>query len=151
MEKDLFFKYIKKIILKNIYYKKLVKINSRSMNARDLNQDKKKCHAYITCIKNFVLFVVELTLKVSVAGSEGLEKKYLHGLRFQFKNWWPVLRSAKRAPANVRRLNNISDVIFYCSVGESSRALALLNAAQVRDSWCKSLLISIVERSLSWV
>ena len=29
----------------------------------------------------------------------------------------PVLRSAKRAPANVRRLNNISDVIFYCSVG----------------------------------
>ena len=25
-----------------------------------------------------------------------------------------VLRSAKRAPANVRRLNNISDVIFYC-------------------------------------
>ena len=42
---------------------------------------------------------------------------------------WPVLRSAKRAPANIRRLNNISDVIFYCSVGERSRALALLNAA----------------------
>ena len=41
----------------------------------------------------------------------------------------PVLRSAKRAPANVRQLNNISDVIFYCSVGERSRALALLNAA----------------------
>ena len=40
-----------------------------------------------------------------------------------------VLRSAKRAPANVRRLNNISDVIFYCLVGERSRALALLNAA----------------------
>ena len=43
-----------------------------------------------------------------------------------------VLRSAKRAPANVRRLNNISDVIFYCSVGERSRALALLHAAQDR-------------------
>ena len=42
-----------------------------------------------------------------------------------------VLRSAKRAPAKVRRLNNISDIIFYCSVGERSRALALLNAAQV--------------------
>ena len=42
----------------------------------------------------------------------------------------PVLRSAKRGPANVRRLNNISDVNFYCSVGERSRALALLNAAQ---------------------
>ena len=41
----------------------------------------------------------------------------------------PVLRSAKRAPANVRQLNNISDVVFYCSVGERSRALALLNAA----------------------
>ena len=41
----------------------------------------------------------------------------------------PVLRSAKRAPSNVRRLNNSSDVIFYCSVGERSRALALLNAA----------------------
>ena len=40
-----------------------------------------------------------------------------------------MLRSAKRAPANIRRLNNISDVIFYCSVGERSRALALLNAA----------------------
>ena len=43
-----------------------------------------------------------------------------------------VLRSAaKRAPANVRRQNNISDVIFYDSVGERSRALALLNAAPV--------------------
>ena len=42
----------------------------------------------------------------------------------------PVLRSAKRAPANIRRLNNISDVIFYCSVGDCSRALALLNAAR---------------------
>ena len=41
----------------------------------------------------------------------------------------PVLRSAMRAPAKVRQLNNISDVIFYCSVGERSRALALLNAA----------------------
>ena len=41
-----------------------------------------------------------------------------------------VLRSAKRAPANIRRLNNIFDVIFYCSFGERSRALALLNAAQ---------------------
>ena len=41
-----------------------------------------------------------------------------------------VLRSAKRAPANVRRLNNISDVLISCSVGEHSRALALLNAAQ---------------------
>ena len=42
-----------------------------------------------------------------------------------------MLRSANRAPANVRRLNNSSDVIFYCSVGERSRALALLNAAQI--------------------
>ena len=41
----------------------------------------------------------------------------------------PVLRSAKRAAANVRLLYNSSDVIFYCSVGERSRALALLNAA----------------------
>ena len=41
----------------------------------------------------------------------------------------PVLRSATRAPAKVRQLNNISDVIFYCLVGERSRALALLNAA----------------------
>ena len=45
----------------------------------------------------------------------------------------PVLRSAKRVPANVRRLNNISDVVFYCSVGKRSRALALLKAAQVLD------------------
>ena len=42
-----------------------------------------------------------------------------------------VLRSAKQAPANVRQLNNIPDVIFYCSVGERSWALALLNAALV--------------------
>ena len=42
-----------------------------------------------------------------------------------------VLRSAKRTLANVRRLNNSSDVIFYCSVGERSRALSLLNAAQI--------------------
>ena len=46
----------------------------------------------------------------------------------------PVLRSEKRAPANVRQLNSISDVIFYCSVGERSRALALLNAAQVKNT-----------------
>ena len=46
----------------------------------------------------------------------------------------PVLRSAKRAPANVRQLNNISDVIFYCSVGERWRALALLNAALCTQS-----------------
>ena len=44
----------------------------------------------------------------------------------------PVLRSAKRAPAIVRPLNNSSDVIFYCSVGERSRALALLNAALIQ-------------------
>ena len=49
----------------------------------------------------------------------------------------PVLRSAKRAPANVRRLNNISDVIFYCSIGERSRALALLHAAQMSSSVLK--------------
>ena len=41
-----------------------------------------------------------------------------------------VLRSAKRAPANVRRLNNRKWRQSYCSVGERSRALALLNAAQ---------------------
>ena len=44
-----------------------------------------------------------------------------------------MLHSAKRAPANVRWLNNISDVIFYCSVGERSRALALLNAALIYE------------------
>ena len=42
-----------------------------------------------------------------------------------------VLRSAKRAPANVRRLNNRKWRQRYCSVGECSRALALLNAALV--------------------
>ena len=41
----------------------------------------------------------------------------------------PVLRSAKRAPANVRRLNNRKWRQRYCSAGERSRALALLNAA----------------------
>ena len=47
----------------------------------------------------------------------------------------PVLRSAKRVPANDRPLNNSSDVIFYCSVGKRSRALALLNAAQESSSY----------------
>ena len=42
-----------------------------------------------------------------------------------------VLRSAKRAPANARRLNNRKWRQSYCSVGERSRALALLNAALV--------------------
>ena len=51
-------------------------------------------------------------------------------LGFQVDKLSTVLRSAMRAPAKVRQLN-ISDVIFYCSVGERSRALALLNAAQV--------------------
>ena len=41
----------------------------------------------------------------------------------------PVLRSAKRAPANVRRLNNRKWRQRYYLVGERSRALALLNAA----------------------
>ena len=41
----------------------------------------------------------------------------------------PVLRSAKRAPANVRRLNNRKWRQRYCLVGERSRALALLNEA----------------------
>ena len=40
-----------------------------------------------------------------------------------------VLRSAKRAPANVRRLNNRKWRQRYCLVSERSRALALLNAA----------------------
>ena len=52
-------------------------------------------------------------------------------LGFQVDKLSTVLRSAMRAPAKVRQLNNISDVIFYCSVGERSRALTLLNAAQV--------------------
>ena len=39
---------------------------------------------------------------------------------------------SKASARDVRRQNNISDVIFYFSVGERSRALALLNAA--RDS-----------------
>ena len=41
-----------------------------------------------------------------------------------------VLRSAKRAPANVNRLNNRKRRQRYCLVGERWRALALLNAAQ---------------------
>ena len=49
-----------------------------------------------------------------------------------FVNKVPVLRSSKRAPANVRRLNNRNIRQRYCSVGERSRALALLNAAMVR-------------------
>ena len=48
-----------------------------------------------------------------------------------FEEVTSVLRSAMRAPANVRRLNHISDVIFYCSVSERLWALALLNAAQI--------------------
>ena len=40
-----------------------------------------------------------------------------------------VLRSAKRAPANVRRLNNRKWRQIYCSVSKRSRALGLLNAA----------------------
>ena len=43
---------------------------------------------------------------------------------------YTVLRSAKRAPATVRRLNNRKWRQRYCLVGERSRALALLNAAQ---------------------
>ena len=45
-----------------------------------------------------------------------------------------VLRSAKQAPANVCRLNNISDVIFYCSVAERSRARSLC----WRQHWTKA-------------
>ena len=56
----------------------------------------------------------------------------------------PVLRSAELAPANVRRLNNISDVIFYCSVGERSQALALLNAA-LCDTWPRCLLPTLLQ------
>ena len=41
-----------------------------------------------------------------------------------------MLRSAKRAPGNVRRLNNRKWRQRYCLVGKRSRALALLNAAQ---------------------
>ena len=37
--------------------------------------------------------------------------------------WRAVLRSAERAPANVRRLNNISVVIFYCSYNISVSCL----------------------------
>ena len=43
----------------------------------------------------------------------------------------PVLRSAKRTPAYVRRLNNRKRRQRYCLVGERSRALAMLNAAMV--------------------
>ena len=42
-----------------------------------------------------------------------------------------VLRLAKRAPANVRRLNNRKWRQRYCLVGKRSRAIAVLNAAQV--------------------
>ena len=50
--------------------------------------------------------------------------------RCETSDWsLPVLRSAKRAPANVRRLNNRKWRQRYCLVGERSRALALLNAA----------------------
>ena len=41
----------------------------------------------------------------------------------------PVLHSAERALANVYLLNNSFDVIFYCSEGERSQMLILLNAA----------------------
>ena len=47
-----------------------------------------------------------------------------------------VLRSAKRAPANVHRLSNRKWRQRYCLVGERSRALALLNAAQVSIYTC---------------
>ena len=43
----------------------------------------------------------------------------------------PVLRSAKRAPSNVRRPNNRKWRQRYCLVGERLRALALLNAALI--------------------
>ena len=46
----------------------------------------------------------------------------------------PVLRSAKRVPANVRQLNNRKWRQSYCLVGERSRALALLNAALYHGS-----------------
>ena len=64
----------------------------------------------------------------------------------------PVLRSAKRALANVRRLNNSSDVIFYCSVSERSRALALLNAAliNVNDSLIKIYKVLLVCINEPW-
>ena len=41
----------------------------------------------------------------------------------------PEACSVERAPASARLLNNSYDVGFYCSTGERSRALALLNAA----------------------
>ena len=46
---------------------------------------------------------------------------YVFGLRKDDINTYNIIHvygSAKRAPANVRQLNNISDVIFFCSVGE---------------------------------
>ena len=60
-----------------------------------------------------------------------------------------VLRSAKRTPANIHRLNNISDVIFYCSVGERSRALALLNAALVLQMCIMQWVLHILMKSLN--
>lgn len=41
----------------------------------------------------------------------------------------PEANLAERVPANDCPLSNNFDVIFYCSVGERSEALTLLNAA----------------------
>ena len=48
---------------------------------------------------------------------------------------WPVLRSAKWAPANVSRLNSRKWRQRYCLVGEGSRALRLLNTALMSWLW----------------
>ena len=53
------------------------------------------------------------------------------GIFFTLVMLTAVLRLAKRAPANVRRLNNRKWRQSYCSVGERSRAHALLNATPV--------------------
>ena len=51
-----------------------------------------------------------------------------------FENSYSVLHSAKRSPANVRRLNNRKWRQRYCLVGECMPALALLNSAQNHTS-----------------
>ena len=88
---------------------------------------------------SFVLLIIFFSsLKQEIFGKHGplwirvrhfIQVSHFSSLELIGLSWSPVLRSAKRAPANIRQLNNISDVIFYCSVGERSRALALLNAA----------------------
>ena len=62
-----------------------------------------------------------------------------------------VLRSAKRAPVNVRRLNNRKWRQRYCLVGERLQALALLNAALLWRGLCGPIWGSNTFMDTMWV